>query len=620
EQNQALLAAQQRDFGVADEILSRWDQKLFGLNALHLWFENRLRLLALRRISGKTDSINALAQTLEEKADEADDWLTIRRLDEVLGSDQDPSLLGVRLQEGVSSAGSRSVSLSAEVDSEGDPPESVANPDESETGETVTHPFGDETPVMTDQLDRIVESLREAYSEQSEESIREVVDELLRVTPEDATTNSDTCGVLNLMSMAVATKVITDDGSIWKWANRIAAPFKENGVVLSLLATVGNEIRLASEDPEEGRITPARLEQLFRKSLELEKNGPQTYARAGGFFLDREDVGEAEKCFARGFKLDRKAGNIALKLAGVYSMTDRPRDALHVLDLCLREGTENPEVAWESVMLAFQLRQFEPMLNYLNRYEEFVGESSPIGYYRGLANLKMDQPQLALDSIQRERELSDAGEFHCCVVEYCALVALGQKAESTRVADKCLSSPIRELDYLPLADITYLFEIFWETLHENEPQSDQLAALERRLLACGWMPDAYFDGKRSAAELVEQVRYYRLLIQQKLGDDWGEHEGCHPGQEDWNNYYAEWGVLADSEERAREEVLRIQSLCYSGYAEVVDVHEEDQLFTDVPGIVWQGARYSLPDDFDLGEEADEGEGDPFDGEDEDGEY
>ncbi|MEE2639728.1 MAG: hypothetical protein VX768_03820, partial [Planctomycetota bacterium] len=47
EQNQALLAAQQRDFGVADEILSRWDQKLFGLNALHLWFENRLRLLAL---------------------------------------------------------------------------------------------------------------------------------------------------------------------------------------------------------------------------------------------------------------------------------------------------------------------------------------------------------------------------------------------------------------------------------------------------------------------------------------------------------------------------------------------------------------------------------------------
>ena len=119
---------------------------------------------------------------------------------------------------------------------------------------------------------------------------------------------------------------------------------------------------------------------------------------------------------------------------------------------------------------------------------------------------------------------------------------------------------------------------------------------------------------------MEQVRYYRLLIQQKLGDDWGEHEGCHPGQEDWNNYYAEWGVLADSEERAREEVLRIQSLCYSGYAEVVDVQEEDQLFTDVPGIVWQGARYSLPDDFDLGEEADEGEDDPFDGEDEDGEY
>ena len=100
EQNEALLAATKNDFETADEILTKWDQKLQKINALHLWFENRLRLLATRRLAGKTESLNSLAETLEEKANEADDWLTIRRIGEVVGDENDPCLLYAQLCSG----------------------------------------------------------------------------------------------------------------------------------------------------------------------------------------------------------------------------------------------------------------------------------------------------------------------------------------------------------------------------------------------------------------------------------------------------------------------------------------------------------------------------------------
>ena len=83
--------------------------------------------------------------------------------------------------------------------------------------------------------------------------------------------------------------------------------------------------------------------------------------------------------------------------------------------------------------------------------------------------------------------------------------------------------------------------------------------------------------------------------------------------EEWTSYFCEWGVLAMNEEEAREKVLEIQARCYSGYAEIVDVSTDDQEYVDTPGIVWQGGRYSIPDEFNLDDEAidDENENDGF---------
>lgn len=596
QQNEALEAAMSKDYAAADEILSHWDKRLWQFNALHLWFENRLRLIALRRASGQTESIDSLVRTLEEKANEAEDWLTIRRIHEVVGSDTDPCLLGVQLKDPVTSNGSHSHGVEAS------PPdlESLKASGEAEDEQAEVDP-AEVAPVLYEQLNSMFEKIRDAGAEQAEEKSREIVGELLAITPDETLTHSDTCGVLNLMSMLISPIVDDLQDEIWKWANRIAAPFRENGVVLSLLATVGNELRLASLDPDEGRITPARLEQLFRKSIQLEKNGPQTYARAGSFFLDQDNVGEAEKCFARGFKLDRTAGNIALKLASVYNTTDRPRDALHVLDLCLREGSENDNVAWEAMLSAFHLRQFEAMLNYLNRYEEFVGEVSPINYYRGVARLELNEPELALEAIEKEMELSTTGDFHCSVIEYCARLGIEPTADCDSIAEKCVATTLQELDYIPQSDISYLFEKLWETLKANQ-KSQLQDRLEQKLLAAGLTPDEYFADQRDDEPLQEEMRYFRILLNQKLSDDWPTHAGCFLGQEDWTNYFCEWGVLSQDEADARSRVLDIQSKCYSGMVEVIDVQQDDQVFTDSPGIVWQGGRYSIPSDFDFSPE------------------
>ncbi len=51
----------------------------------------------------------------------------------------------------------------------------------------------------------------------------------------------DTAGVLHLMGYLVGSG--QDGEDVWKWANALAASHRENSVVLSLLGTLGDELR-----------------------------------------------------------------------------------------------------------------------------------------------------------------------------------------------------------------------------------------------------------------------------------------------------------------------------------------------------------------------------------------
>src|SRR5439155_18241347 len=118
-----------------------------------------------------------------------------------------------------------------------------------------------------------------------------------------------------------------------------------------------------------GAIAKERLELLFRQSLDLDTDDAANHARAGAWFLGEENYGEAERCLARAFRLQRDNSFLAQRLAEVYNRTERPRDALAVLDLCLREGCDEPQVAWDAALAAFRLDQYDVMLTYLDRFE-----------------------------------------------------------------------------------------------------------------------------------------------------------------------------------------------------------------------------------------------------------
>ena len=63
-------------------------------------------------------------------------------------------------------------------------------------------------------------------------------------------------------------------------------------------------------------------------------------------------------------------------------------------------------------------------------------------------------------------------------------------------------------------------------------------------------------------------------------------------------YITEWGVLAESEDAAREVALHLQARCYQLPAIVPEVMESEESYTDIPGAVWQAGRFELPNDDD----------------------
>ena len=580
--NRALQAAVAKDYAAAEKILSQWDRTLRSKKATHFWFENRLRQIACKRLTGDIAGAENLAETVEERAKEANDWLTIRRLNDIVGGSNDPSPLGVSLAT-KSTAGS--VSATIPQDAENKKPERN-DPEIS--------------PECKEHLDTLSERLREAMQSNDGDSavsqILSVVDELTTVTTEQCQNWTDSACYLNMMLSISRIYVGDRTMVIWKWANKIASEHQKNGYIISLLAAVGHYISRAAEDPENCSITEDRLRQLFKRSLQLVTDGPGTYFRAGEFFESVGDVGESERCYARSFKLARADGDVATKLASLYNDTERPRDALHVLDLCLREGTDYPLVAYHAARTALDLEQYEPMMTYLDRFLEFddIEMNSPVPYLQAVGHLHIGNSEQALESIELESTLSE-GQFHCDVVRACAASEFGDAQTAAEFFEKAVRVPLSQLDYLPPRDVAYLLRLLLKFKAGVSTSTELRTTLENRLLAIGEMPNEYFDAQREQRPTGEELMFYFVLISQPLDESWGQSENCLPVSAEWDHYMAEWGALAENEEQAAEYVLELQSRCYADVpAIVLEVREESGPYNDSPGVTFQGMRRVIP--------------------------
>lgn len=615
--NQALLVTQAEDWEEAEQMLSHWDQRLQRCRGTHLWFETRLRLIAVQLLAGKRKAAERLGKQLEQRARSSHDYLTLRRLQVLLDADRpSPLALVVPLQKatGLQAWGQGpewaryygqtddQPAVRPDEESAGEPEVAAAN--ESEPVEDTGYSTRDtavEEPAPGGPLAGVVAELRERLNRFSEspdpaefESLRS---EILSYDAAQARDADDAGGLIFLMAFLVGT---AEDGSqVWKWANSLAAAHQDNGVTLSVLAALADALRMAGGEEMQERITVERAEQLHRRAMELAPDKPRVFLRAGQHFQAQYEYGEAERCLARAFRLDRRDGAIARNLSELYRATDRPKDALHVLDLSLREGSQDQQAAFDAGMLAFREEQYQAALTYLERYESQAGVVAWVNYYRSVCFFELGNYDRALECVQIERGLTDTKGWHLDVVQALCWSHQGHREQALQALHQALQVPFYEIDYLSVLGLSELLKRIAMAVEmlEDKPL---MALVEKRLLRSGLMPDSWFQHLRdtSGDPPLENVKLFRCLLEQPLDEFWLLDPDRLPDQEHWKGYHAEWGVLATTEEQASEIALKYQSQCYPLLPEVREVQELESTYTDIPGPVWQAGRFSAMDESD----------------------
>lgn len=575
--NRSLHAAMKQDWASAAEPLLTWDRILQERKGTHLWFEVRLRLIAIKLLAGEKRQAERLAEQLQQRASTANDWLTLRRLTALQDPDLPVSPLAPYARE----------TLASPTTSDGVATFSYFKTEEENT---------ESEPLLTPHRERLLEigAMFEAITEDTVgEELARIREAIRSIDTSSVDHDTDACALLHMMGYAMGDG--QDAAEIWAWANQLSKNFQENPAVLSMLGDLGNRLRFGPNEEFGATITSDRLEPLFRKAIQLKDAKSGTFMRAGDHFMSEQNLGEAERCYARSFRLKRNLGEVAIKLASLYRETDRLRDALHVLDVCLREGADIPQVAWEAGLTAFTLKRYEIMLTYLDRYKAAVGDQLWIDYYRATGLLERGEPAAALEAINHEQELVGEPALHLFVIRGCALAALNEIDAAQQEFEAALATPLSTVDYLSAPGITSLLIRALESSKKYLSDKAFETRFEDRLLESYLAPEEYFQEIRERQQPAD-VTFYQVLIRQPLDENWMTFAGRLAHEDEADSYLGSWGVLAEDDEAAQRLVLEWQRRCYPLEAEVVEISGNDDSFNESPGIVWQGQRMFAGDE------------------------
>jgi tetratricopeptide (TPR) repeat protein len=574
----ALRACCRGDHSEAQEILTHWDRWLTERKHLSDWFEVRLRLVAAMRLARQQDRAAALAKQLGDRARQARDWLTLRRLTRLMDDAEPLSPLALLSPVAVGPYASKAVTQSVPEQ----PLAVTAAP-----AEQAAAPPAEAPPPPLDGF--IVGMAERLESARDDDEVRgDLLSELLSVPPTAASHHSDAARLIHL------THYLIGDGGrgpeVWRWAEAVATPHPQDASVLSLLAVLGDLLRSQSEAMAE-LIPVDRVQRLFRASLGLDPFHVRNHSRAGDYYLHEGDLGEAERCLARGFRLDRNNSFLALRLAEVYRKTERPRDALAVLDMALREDSDDPQVAWEAALTAFNLQQWESTLTYIDCFEGMNPDQPWANYYKTIALLELNRPREALEAVAEEERRSPDRPWPQMVLRACAYAALEDAEQFRHHLHAAVTARFADVDYLTVSGVSSLSERLWKAAGKLPADNPLRKALNEKLLQAGVMPDDYFEELRMCSEKEEGINYYRIFVRQLLDENWEEWPGRLHDQEGWTGYFILWGVLAKDEEDAKERVLQWQAKCYPAPAWVAKTEVQSEDYNDRPGVVWQGERW-----------------------------
>ncbi len=565
----ALEAVLKKEFPTAIEILTEWDRRLTELNCLKEWFEVRLRLIAAYLLSDNRKRAEGLAKGLEASADESQDFLTLRRLQRLLEPDSTASP--------VAALNGMSIMVEETQPSAESTSESPTEEEESET------PLGD---LLVEYMQRIMES------GDNDDARAELLQTFLSHNPQEIEDPQDASYLVHLSQFVV--RGTEEALQVWPWAQGIIERFPDSPVTVSVVASLGNYFRLADPTAFE-LISVEQLEKWFRLSTSSKVVHAKNFARAASFFFDENDFGEAERCYSRAFRLDRTDSSIVIPLADLYHQSDRPRDGLAVLDLSLREGGDDPAIAWEAAMTALQLEQYDSVLTYIDKFFELDEPQLWSHYYKALAHLHLGQHEESLKELELEKEFDLPGTFHISVVQLCNLIALQRNDDAEAVFEEVLGTLLRSIDYLSLQGITRLLSQLWNSISDWPRDNTLRTRLEHSMLLAGLLTDEYFEELRLQTDEKDEIHFYQVHVHQQLSESWPDSVGCLHGQDEWTEYDMEWGVLAQSEEQAINFVLEYQSQCCELPAEIIEVQADENDYRERPGIVWQGMHWPQSD-------------------------
>lgn len=579
----------------AIEILEKWDRELQERNVLHEWFGNRLQLIIAHQFAGNADAIERLAGTLKDKAEKARDYLTLRCLNYIL----DPTTAQTPVPA-VAPMDSGPFAASPEV-SAAETQSPTNDQGETENSQTVETPSTEAERIPPEDLQvlmmRMAESRNEAISNPGEESFAKfaeeqdgILAELLEMSDEarDATR---TCFLLHFANF------VTGDGTrsadIWAWARKLIANHRTDATALSLFAKLGASLRFGQGgELVEKQITESQLEKMFRDSLDMDPDNAKNYGRAGDYFRFLENLGEAERCYARSFRLDRSNSETASSLAEIYRRTERERDALVVLDMAIRESeSPEPDLFWQSAILAHSIDQHDSALTYLDAYEKVTENAPWLNYYRASSLLKLDRNEEAAVAAKTEFEINPDAAFPSAVHTAIASMRLSQP-NADQLVEAVLDFKLGNVETMSPAGLASLFEMFWSAIADRSADDPLKSRCRGYLLAASMAPDQMFQRE---GEPVEGLTYFRIELTQPVGEEWPELSCCLAHEKEIAGYRASWGVLAKDEDEAVALALNWQEKSYSGLKpeSVVATPMDDSRYTDQPGIVWQGFREGL---------------------------
>jgi tetratricopeptide (TPR) repeat protein len=589
-QVEAVVACCEGRYKDALEPLTAWDQRLLQSKNVREWFDHRLRLLAVHRLVGNDALFSRLASQLETKARPARDWLTLRCLTRLKDAAIRPTPVPTTadLSSGPFAASAASTQGAA---SQAPPPAADdARPDEQDSSEAPADDGGP-PPAVRAYWQRRYEVFEQAGddAEAIEAGLLGILGEMQTADASVTSTAEDTTWVLH-----TARFMLTDgaEGSgVWKWAESIAARHPDHAAVMNLLATLGAALEFDGEGEPRGVVARDRLEELYRASLDLDPNHARNFGRAGDFHQLLQNVGEAERCFARALRLDRADGESAKKLAMIYRGTDRQRDALAVLDMCLREGCTSAELQWQAGLDAFNQGQFEACLTYLEAFDAQTDDEPWVHYYRAGALLQLGRFDEAAVAVAEEIKRNPECPYPSAVQRAAVAAGLGDLEDFRTQLSAVMAMPLREVDYFTRRGLAATARLLWNAAVGILPADDaQLTTLADRNIAAGIAPDEVFAGRREHGEVCEGVNFYEVLMRQPLDERWAEWHGRLSGEEELPAYVVTWGVLARNEEEAQQLALEAQQCAFPLAAEPLEVNSGEQGFRDRVGVVWLGWR------------------------------